>query len=134
MKTMASDGSELFTALGDGWLGKAMAASIAGVAAWFLRRPTERSALITAVDNRIDSFTKTLMEQVTVGIARCERLEQRLIADRKICDEQIAAVQHQLEEAINGRIVEVSALRESLPLQPFPGLDPKDGSLGNGLK
>lgn len=78
----------LVEALGDGWLGKAVAAIIAAVVAWVARRPIERAGVETIFNQRISAaFT--------------------LISDaHKRCEERLTALEekHELDQAENEQL------------------------------
>ena len=129
----------------DGWftrsLGTIFTTAVAGILAaiggWYLRRPTEGAAMAAVMDNRIKDFNESLMTQRASDLARCDDLEKRIIADRRICDEQLDALRDQLNAATASRTAAIRAVEarlEAIQMRVFPGFNDDDGTLGGGLK
>jgi 3-hydroxyacyl-CoA dehydrogenase len=88
---------QIIDALGDGWLGKAVAGVIAFAVAWFTRRPVAHAAIMAAVDGRIE----TLMNHQAAALARAdaeiENLKRDLIDEKARCDDKLDTLQAKIE-------------------------------------
>jgi hypothetical protein len=142
------------SALGDGWLGKFLTAliavPIAAIGGWWARRPAESAAMSAVVDHRIEmvmgaqvtnlekaeqKLDRAESKYMTVS-ERCDVLEQRIIADRRMCDEQLDSLRLQLTAATANRVEAIASMQaklEVLQLVAWPGVK-DDGTIGSGLK
>lgn len=71
-------------ALGEGWLGKLIAAGFAGSAAWFLRRPVEKSAVLAIIDKRVEKLFERQdkwIDHITDAHKNCEDHLERVSAE-----------------------------------------------------
>lgn len=90
--------------LGDGWLGKLIAAAIAATVAWFARRPAERAAVLIAVDTRVGTLLDHLEAEVKRATARCDEVETVMRAERARCEEELAELRAEISALMQGAV------------------------------
>lgn len=95
---------QFFDALGDGWLGKLITGILAALGAWYLRRPAEQAAVLSAVDGRVKTAFDALERRAVSAESRCDRLEASLTADRARCDRELAELHAKIDEMMNGPV------------------------------
>jgi hypothetical protein len=110
-------------ALGDGWLAKLFLACLAGAGGWIMRRPTERAALVTAIDTRINSF----LNRQDVEI---EHLRKQIVEDRKLCDQQLKDLEDKLAASREERILQIKDLQDQLIVRKWPREPDSNGIIG----
>jgi hypothetical protein len=109
----------LAEALGDGWLGKTVAglivAGVAGIFGWRARGPTEKAALITAVEGAAKNIITTLQAECERTRKECERVTADNVAIREqhaqcetrldALEDEKAALRRELDALMNGQPV-----------------------------
>lgn len=100
-----------FSALGDGWLGKAIFGIIAFTVAWFSRRPAERASIMLAVDKQIETAMTALGRQLEAAHHRCDELS----AQHEQCEAKLKEIRDEIDMLMRGPIAEYTTITRPKP-------------------